>query len=114
MKGDVEFDSSLNASRQYLICLGRGVGDQYFVKSTTSGYPSNEVAVAHDGRQHRRGTVVACIAIEGSGVVGGVPSLEEGELGDRSILPPNKVQYPLMQRHTNFDLGHPSTVLRWS
>jgi len=73
-----------------------------------SGHPSNEIAVADDGIQHWSGTVVACIAFEGSGTVGGFPSLDESELGDSPKV------HPLMQRHTNSDLGHPSTVLRWS
>jgi len=47
-----------------------------------SGHPSDEIAVAHDGRQHRSGTVVVSIAFEGSGAVGGAPTLDESELGD--------------------------------
>jgi len=34
VKGHAEFDSSVNASRQDPVCLGRGIGDLYFIKST--------------------------------------------------------------------------------
>ena len=70
-------------------------------------HPSDEIVVAHDGGQHRRGTVVACIAFEGSGAMEGVPSLDESELGDSPKV------HPLVLRHTNFVLGRPLTVLRW-
>jgi hypothetical protein len=69
------------------------------------GHPLDEIAVARDGRHHRRGMVVACIAFEGNGTVVGVPSLDENELGD---------SHPLVRMHTNFGLGRPLTVLRWS
>ena len=36
--------------------------------------PSDEIAVAHDSRHHRRGTVVTCISFERSGAMVGVPS----------------------------------------
>jgi len=46
-----------------------------------SGHLSNEIAVAHDGRQHRSGTAVACTAFGRSGAVGsgGAPTLDESE-----------------------------------
>jgi len=53
---------------------GEGLVISILLNLQKSGYPSNEAAVAHDGRQHRSGMVVACIAFEGSGVVGGVPT----------------------------------------
>jgi len=61
---------------------GKGLVTSMLLNLQKSGYPSDEIAIAHDGRQHRRGTGVACIAFEGSGAVGGVPTLEESELGD--------------------------------
>jgi hypothetical protein len=36
MKGYEEFDSSVNASRQYPICMRQGLSDPYFVESTNN------------------------------------------------------------------------------
>ena len=68
---------------------------------------SGEIAVAQDGGQHRRGTVAACIASEGSGAMVGVPSLDESELADFPKV------HPLVLRHTNFALGRPLTARRF-
>jgi len=70
---------------------GKGLVTSILLNLQTPGHPSDEIAVAHDGRQHRRGTVVASIAFERSGMVGGVPSLDESELVDSPKV------HPLMQ-----------------
>ena len=65
---------------------------------------SDEIAVEHNGRQHRRDPVVSCIALEGSGAMVGAPSMDESKLGNSP-----KAQLPV-RRHTNLVLGYPSTV----
>ena len=65
---------------------------------------SDEIAVAHNGRQHRRDLVVSCIAPEGSGTMVEVPRLDESKFGNSP-----KAQL-LVQKHANLVLGYPLTV----
>ena len=68
---------------------------------------SDEIAVAHNGRQHRRDMVVSCTAPEESGGMVEVPSMTRVSW---AISP--KAQL-LVRRHTNLVLGCPSTVRRF-
>jgi hypothetical protein len=52
---------------------GEGLVTSNVLNLPKQGHPSDEITEAHDGRQHRRGTVVACVAFEGSGPMVGVP-----------------------------------------
>ncbi len=68
---------------------------------------SDEITVAHSGRQHRRDLVVSSIVLEGSRAMVGVPSMDKSKSGNS----PNTQL--LVRRHTNLALGCPSTVRKF-
>jgi hypothetical protein len=65
-----------------------------------SGHPSDEMALAHNGRWHRRDMVLACMAFEGSDAMVGKPSMDKSELGN------SLKAHLFMRRHSNLAVGH--------
>ena len=68
---------------------------------------SDEIIIAHSGRQHRRGMVVFCIALDPIGAMVRIASRDKSKLGNfpKAHLP--------VRRHTNWVLGCPSAVRRF-